>query len=59
MLSGTKLPPPEIALRFAPDVRNIFRDYSCPGNVRELRNVLMQAAMLMTGDTSPLRWLIM
>ena len=38
-------------LHFAPEVRNALLGYAWPGNVRELRNVVMQAAMLVTGDT--------
>jgi two-component system response regulator HydG len=38
------------ALRFSPDALDILMRHSWPGNIRELRNVVMRAAVLSTGD---------
>lgn len=37
--------------RFAPDALAALVDYSWPGNIRELRNVITQSAMLASGKT--------
>lgn len=38
-------------LNLAPDVLNEFMDYNWPGNIRQLKNVLKQGAILSNGNT--------
>jgi two-component system response regulator HydG len=38
------------SLRFSPDALDILMRHSWPGNIRELRNVVMRAAVLSMGD---------